>query len=98
MSLEENHKGYLSPFPFSPCQLLKSSEAPNRVTTKVKCSGLPYAYASVEAPFFPNPLVFSLPLMKEWHFIKKVWKSSGALHSKSQDLYGNLILNFNLLN
>ena len=98
MSLEENHKGYLSPFPFFQCQLLKSSVAPNRVTTKVKCSGLPYAYASVEAPFFPNPLVFSLPLPKEWHFITKVWKSSGALHSKSRDLYGNLILNFNLLN
>lgn len=82
MSLEENHKGYLSPFPFSQSQLLKSSEAPNRVTTKVKCSGLPYAYTSVEAPFLPNPLVFSLPLLKEQHFITKVWKSSGALQFK----------------
>ena len=83
MSLEENHKGYLSPFPFSQCQLLKSSVAPKRVTTKVKCSGLPYAYACIEAPFFPNPLVFSLPLLKkEQHFITKVWKFSGALQFK----------------
>lgn len=37
MGLEEHHKGYLSPFLFpQKCELLGSSEAPDRVTSKVK--------------------------------------------------------------
>ena len=67
MSLEENRKGYLSPFPSSQCQLLESSEAPNRVTTKVKCSGLPYAYAWCGGPFLSHPLG-TLSFLKEQHF------------------------------
>ena len=65
MGLEENHKGSLSPFPFSHCQFLGSSEAPNRVTSKVKGSGPPLACVPAWASSFPTLL------LKKQHFNKQ---------------------------
>lgn len=71
MGLEKNHKGYLSPFPFSQkCQLLQSSEAPNKVTRKVKCSDLPYAYAECQGVFLSHSLG-AVPFLSEHHFYKQ---------------------------
>lgn len=71
MSLEENHKGCLSPFPFSQCHLLGSSEAPNRVTSKVKCNGLPFTYACCWGLLLSHPLG-ALSFLKGQHFYKQV--------------------------